>query len=470
MDRSTDSSAVQLPLDRLAEVLPRYAQAGPRYTSYPTAPVWTEEFGPERMKAALAGVDTSEPLAVYVHVPFCESLCHFCACNRTITRDPQRPARFLDAIEREIASVGDALSGRARLGELHLGGGTPTHLTPDQLERLHDAIASTFAPDAESECSIEVDPRVTTPEHVARLAALGFRRISMGVQDFDPKVQAAIHRIQPVETTRALVDRCRAAGFESVGFDLIYGLPFQTPDSFARTLESVVELGADRIALYSYAHVTWVAKQQRGFERHDLPGDEAKLALMLQAIERLQAAGYEHLGMDHFALPGDSLARAARRGRLHRNFMGYTTSDCASLIGLGPSAISELPLGFAQSHRGVDEWCGVVESGRLATLRGHALSDDDRERRWLIARIMCRGEVGAADYAETFGAALGDRHREAFARLDPFLEDGLAECGADGSLRITPAGRLLVRNVAMVFDAYLPEQQRSGGRLFSRTV
>lgn len=460
------------------QVLPRYEGPGPRYTSYPTAPVWTEAFGPDEMRAALA--DDASPrdpdappgdaISLYAHVPFCRSLCHFCACNRVITRDAALPESWLDTIEREIAAVRAAMPRASRASQLHWGGGTPTHLAPAQIRRLFAALVDAFPLARGAEVSIEVDPRVTTPEHVEVLRELGFSRISMGVQDFDPRVQEAIHRHQPVSMTADLVARARAAGFESASFDLIYGLPFQNEAGFARTLDEVLAIEPDRVALYSYAHVTWVAKQQRGFERHDLPDARTKLRLFVMALRRFAGAGYVYVGMDHFARPDDELARALRERRLRRNFMGYTTQAGVELLGFGPSAISELRGAFAQSQREIEAWRAAVEKDGVATLRGHVLTEDDRRRRFVISRIMCHGGLRADEWRSAFGGRLSDDFAAEIARLAPLAADGLVTLEGDGSFAVTALGRLLVRNVAMVFDAYLPEQQRSGRPLFSRTV
>ncbi len=459
-----------LDLARLEVLLPRYETAGPRYTSYPTAPTWTEEFGPEAFREALGRIESGAELSVYVHVPFCRSLCHFCACNRVITRDPERPARWLDRVQREIRSVRRLLPERLRVSQIHWGGGTPTHLSPEQIEALFGSLAESFPPGADAEISIEVDPRVTTREHLLALERCGMNRISLGVQDIDPRVQQAIHRIQPAEQTAALVDAARERGFLSVGFDLIYGLPFQTEASFDRTLDAVLAMRPDRIALYAYAHVTWVAKQQRGFERKDLPSPPRRLAIFLLALRRLLEAGYRHIGMDHFALPEDSLSRALDEGTLRRNFMGYTTHAGAELVAFGPSAISEVSACFAQSHRDLEAWGRAVEEQGLATFRGHALSRDDRERGFAISGIMCRGELSAADFEARFGSPLRERFAEELARLEPMERDGLVRVEPDGSVILEPPGRLLVRNVAMVFDAYLPRQREGERPLFSRTV
>jgi len=454
----------------LRGLLPRYVRPLPRYTSYPTAPAWSDAFGPDDYRRALARVDGD--VSVYVHVPFCRSLCHFCACNRIITRDEALPARYLDTLEREIGLARREIPSEVRAAQLHLGGGTPTHLTPSQLRRLVRFVGDTFPLRADAEVSIEVDPRVTTPDHVAAIREGGFNRVSLGVQDFDATVQEAIHRIQPKSVTASLVHDLRAAGVESIAFDLIYGLPFQTTESFERSLADVIELAPDRIAIYSYAHVTWVAKQQRGFERKDLPGAETKLELFTLALRRLMDAGYVYIGLDHFAKPEDDLARALAAGTLRRNFMGYTTQAGLDLLGFGPSAISELAGAYAQNHRGLDDWKSAVGDGRLATLRGHVLTADDEDRRFVIAGLLCQGGVDAEAYAERFGGRFEARHAEALARLAPMEEDGLVERSEQGSLRLTPEGRVLARNVAAVFDAYLPatEEGDSAPRRFSQSV
>lgn len=455
--------------ERVREILERYQTAAPRYTSYPTAPVWSEAYGPGSYLGELAALG-SDPVSLYVHVPFCRSLCHFCACNRIITRDSDLPRRYLELIEREIATVREAIPGAPLATQIHWGGGTPTHLAPEQIRRLLAALCGAFPVAPDAELSIEVDPRVTTPEHVEALREGGFNRISMGVQDFDPRVQEAIHRTQPPGLTAQLVDRARRAGFESVSFDLIYGLPFQTPVSFDRTLEQVLEIAPDRVALYAYAHVTWIAKQQRGFERQDLPTPENRFEILVRAVQRFLDAGYVYVGMDHFAQPEDALVRALEEGTLRRNFMGYTTQAGVDLIGFGPSAISELQRSYAQSHRGLQDWEDAVRQRGVATFRGHVLSPDDQIRRWVISQIMCRGSLAAGTYREAFGADFAERHGAELRRLAPMVEDGLLCVEDDGSLRLRPLGRLLVRNVASVFDAYLPDQAGDGERRFSQTV
>ena len=468
----TANAAFDLDWDAVLALLPRYVEAGPRYTSYPTAPVWSDAYGPDAFREDLAALATraADPLSLYVHVPFCRSLCHFCACNRIITQRREPPAAWLDAVEREIATVRQAVGSDRPVSQLHWGGGTPTHLDPDQIERLHRALRTAFSLAPDAECSLEVDPRVTTEAHVERLAALGFTRLSMGVQDFDPRVQAAIHRVQSVADTAALVEHARRAGFQGIAIDLIYGLPFQSEASMRRTLDHVLAIGPDRVALYSYAHVTWVAKQQRGFERHDLPAPEDKLRILVGAIRRFLAAGYVHVGFDHFARPDDPLARALADGTLRRNFMGYTTQAGVDLLGFGPSAISETREAYAQSARELDAWSHAANAGALATVRGHRLDLEDRRRAWVIGRILCAGHVDPAAYRAAFGDSLTERFAKELASLAPLEADGLVARTSDGGFALRPLGRLLARSVAMRFDAYLPAQQQGERPLFSQTV
>ncbi len=464
---------LDLDLDHLERILPRYDRAVPRYTSYPTAPVWSEAYDAEAFRADLAelGERTDQPLSLYVHVPFCRSLCHFCACNRIITKDAALPARYLETVRREVATIREAVPDTGRLAsQQHWGGGTPTHLAPDQIRTLFETVVDAFPMQPGAEISIEVDPRVTTAAHVDALRACGFGRMSMGVQDFDPRVQEAIHRIQPADQTGALVEQARAGGFESVNFDLIYGLPYQTEESFARTLDTVIELAPDRLALYAYAHVTWVAKQQRGFERKDLPDPGTRLRIMLMAIRRLLDAGYEFIGLDHFARPDDELAQALRDGTLRRNFMGHTTQEGVELLGFGPTAISELAGSYAQSQRGLEEWEAAARAGELATMRGFRLSADDQERRWLISRLISLGRVDASEFERRTGRSFAESYGPELARLAAPAEDGLVEIAADGSVAVTPAGRVLVRNLATAFDAYLPDREGDGTKVFSRSV
>ena len=456
--------------ERIEAVLLRYGGSGPRYTSYPTAPAWSASYDARCFAEDLAGLTPGAAVSLYVHVPFCRSLCHFCACNRRITHDPALPERYLDALTREVEAVRAALPDAHPVEQLHWGGGTPTHLSADQIRRLSGMLAAAFPIAPSAELSIEADPRVTGEAQLEALRACGFRRLSLGVQDFDARVQQAIHREQGVPATARLVARARRLGCVSVAFDLIYGLPFPSVASVLRTLDEVVAIAPDRIALYGYAHVTWVAKQQRGFERQDLPAPRLRLRILVAAIQRLLAAGYVYVGLDHFAKPHDELARAQRTGTLRRNFMGYTTRPGVDLVGLGPSAISELDGAYAQSERELEAWEDALAARGLATLRGHRLTRDDQARRFVIQALLCHEAVEAAAFRARFGAAFAERFAAELARLEAFEADGLVLRAPDGSLRVSPLGRLVLRNVAMVFDAYLPGQRAAAPRLFSQTV
>ena len=444
-----------------AAVLERLSVAGPRYTSYPTANLFDPAFGPERFAAALERFGRGPGrLSLYVHVPFCRSLCHYCACNVTVTRRPGAGAEFLSILAREVELAARALGRKMPVTQLHLGGGTPTFLDPDELRRLHALLAERFDLQRLEEAAVEVDPRATSREQLATLAGLGWNRASFGVQDFDPAVQRAINRLQSVEETRSVVQAARELGFRGINLDLIYGLPFQRLDTFRRTLEEVLALRPDRVALYAYAHVPWMRPAQASFDRRGFPraGPAERLELLREAVRALGAAGYLHLGMDHFALPDDELALARERGALHRNFQGYTVRRAEGLLGLGPSAISDLAAVYAQNGRDLAEWRAPLEQGRLATVRGWELSHEDELRRDAILAVM----TGRALSGEFLAA-----RPEVGARLEPLAADGLVRFGPDGACEATPAGRFFLRNLAMTLDAYLPEARE---RRFSAAV
>lgn len=442
-------------MQELAALARRYDRPGPRYTSYPTVPVWTDGFGEEEYRAALSR-SSGDELSLYVHIPFCERLCAFCACNRTITRDRGRAAAYLDGLERESELLREAL-GRERRGvQLAVGGGSPNFLSAEQLARLASLVERSFPALPGAERSIELDPRATTAEQIEVLAECGFNRLSFGVQDLDPRVQHAIRRVQPLERVESLTRLGRRRGVRSINYDLMYGLPYQTEASFDRTLDAVLSLRPDRIALYSYAHVTWVAKAQRGFARRDLPSAERKLAIFALAVDRLVGAGYRFLGLDHFALPEDDLARSAEDGEMRRNFMGYTTRAGLDLLALGASGISELSDAYAQSEKDPDGWLAAVRDDRLPTVRGWRLTRQDALRRDLIQELMCRGRIPLEVLPELE------------AKLAPLLEDGLLS-RKPREYAVTPLGRFFLRVIAMSLDAYLPDAE-GGTPRFSRTV
>jgi oxygen-independent coproporphyrinogen III oxidase len=454
------------------ELLLDLAGPGPRYTSYPTVPEWSEAFGTSDAVAALerAAGRADEPLSIYVHLPFCSRLCLFCGCTVEITKRRDRVEAYLDALDGEFELVAKHLGSRRGVVQLHWGGGTPTHLDPKQLERVFDMVARRFHLVDDAEISLEVHPHVTTFEQIDVLRALGFNRISMGVQDLDPHVQALIHRDQTTEETVRLVDYARRAGFEGVNLDLLYGLPAQTERTFGATLDTIAELRPDRLAVYGYAHVPWLKHAQRSLEEHGLPTPQERAGLFALALSKLGASGYEVIGLDHFALPTDGLHRAIASGLLHRNFMGYTTAPAREMVALGMSSISDVGGAFFQNERTAAEYEARIARGELPIVRGMVRDADDDLRRAVIQDLMCRMHVdldelavrfGRDDLAATFALEWRDLERYAahgFCALSPRRID------------VTPKGRLFLRRLAMVFDAYLREKQPDSTQRFSRTV
>jgi oxygen-independent coproporphyrinogen-3 oxidase len=439
------------------ELIRRFDISGPRYTSYPTADRFVEAFGPAQYARWLGSREVgglNRPLSLYVHIPFCNTICYYCACNKIITKDHSRSARYLDFLEREIDLVDRHLAGGREVTQLHLGGGTPTFLAEDEMRRLMAAIRSRFQLAGHGEFSIEVDPRKVDAAQVALLAELGFNRMSIGVQDFDPLVQAAVNRIQSFDETAVVLEAARENGFKSVSMDLIYGLPHQTVERFAATLERVIELSPDRLSLYSYAHLPRLFKPQRRIEEAALPTAADKLGIMKYAIERLVDAGYVYIGMDHFAKPDDELTIAQQQGRLHRNFQGYSTQAECDMIAFGISSISKLGAIYAQNHKTEEDYYDALERGELPVLRGVELTADDVLRRSIIQALMCHFELSIEsieiahliDFRRYFAPELHDLARMA--------EAGLVEIG-DRWITVLPPGRLLVRAIAMVFDRYL---------------
>ncbi len=471
MPRGPSTDVPTAPQPVTLDLLRRYDRPGPRYTSYPTAVEFHGGFDGDAYAARLreAACRPAEPLSLYLHLPFCESRCGFCGCSVIITRKRHVAAQYLEYLAREIAMVAAALGSRRRVVQYHWGGGTPTYLSVPQMRALHDAVQRHFDVDATGELALEVDPRVTTTDHLDAVRALGFNRLSLGVQDFDADVQQAVNRIQGVDQTRALVDHARGLGFTSINVDLIYGLPRQTPGSFAATVDTVIGVRPDRIAAYSFAHVPWIRAHQKLLKVEELPTADRKLQLLLDARARLLAAGYAPLGIDHFALPEDDLARAAASGRLHRNFMGYTTRPAADLVGLGVSAIGDVAGAFAQNTRKLSAYYAALDAGRFPIERGYALDADDAIRRHVIAQLMCNMQVDTRDVASRFGITFD----EYFAHERRELADGPIADGflrdEDGWLRATPAGRFFVRNVCMIFDRHL-RRKRAEAPVFSRTI
>lgn len=455
-----------------AALLSRYDRPGPRYTSYPTAPQFSEAFKePQLREAALLSNGDPIPrrLSLYVHVPFCMSPCFYCGCNRIITRDLARGEVYLARLYREIELTAAMFDRDREVVQLHFGGGTPNFLSPGQLHETVDALKRNFRfSEADNrDISIELDPRFLTPDDVGQLAASGFNRASLGVQDFDPDVQEAVNRIQGVDETRAIIDACRQYGMKSVNVDLIYGLPKQNLPGFERTLDTVIQARPDRLAVYSYAHLPELFKPQRQLNAEFLPSAELKLELLRMAIEKLTGAGYVYIGMDHFALPDDELALAQARGSLHRNFMGYTTHADSDLVGMGVSAISHIGDSYSQNARDLPSWQAALDEGRLPIWRGMTLSDDDVIRADLIQSLMCQGEIPIAALERRYGIAFLEYFDSAMEQLDPLEADGLVRL-EPGRIIATPRGRLLLRIIAMCFDRYL--QQPAVPMRYSRAI
>ncbi len=455
-----------------ADLLRRYDRPGPRYTSYPTAVEFEESVGRETYEQCLAEADErpADPLSLYVHLPFCDERCLFCGCHVIISPHKERARPYLELLAREIELVAERLPHRRGFSQLHLGGGTPTYHSPEELDRLLGGLLASFHPLPGAELAVEVDPRVTTPAHLDTLAARGFNRLSMGVQDFTPKVQEAVHRIQSRELTEALIEHARRAGFEGINADLIYGLPHEELASSEQPVDAAIEMRVNRVAIYSFAFVPWIRGHMKNLAESDFPDRELKLELFAMARERLLAAGYEPIGMDHFALPDDELALARRENRLRRNFQGYTVIPAEDVIGLGISAIGDVCGAYVQNAKKLSDYTHAIEQGLLPAERGVRRDADDELRRDVIHALMCnfRVDVPAIEaahgvrFAETFAAELkrlAEHEREGLVRVTP------------ERIEATPAGELFVRNLAMCFDRYFWEKEGGDERpVFSRTV
>ena len=441
-------------------LLRRFDTPGPRYTSYPTADRFVEAFGAVDACRALAQraqgpmAAASAPLSLYVHIPFCEAVCYYCACNKVITRHHERAAEYLDALDLEIGLVRAELGSAQQVSQLHFGGGSPTFLSDAELERVMASLRGAFHIDGSTEMSIEIDPRTVTPQRLAFFRDLGFNRISFGVQDFDPQVQQAVHRVQPFESVRGLMASARELGFESINADLIYGLPKQTPESFARTVAQIGELRPDRIALYAYAHLPQRFKPQRRILVADLPSAGQRVDMLGGAIAGFLARGYSYIGMDHFALPDDALAVAKRQGRLHRNFQGYSTQPDCDLIGLGVSSIGKVGASYYQNAKTLPEYYDALRQGQLPVQRGIALTRDDVLRRAVIMALMCQGRVEFESIQLAHLIDMREYFAHELAQLQPMAEAGLVEL-EPGAVQVTASGWYVVRAVAMVFDRAL---------------
>lgn len=452
-------------------LLTKYDVPGPRYTSYPTVPAWHSSVGAADYRRALSSIDDSGSLSLYIHIPFCERLCHFCGCMQVITADRQRSLPYVEKLMAEIELVAAQLSPQARnVSQLHFGGGTPNFLQPEELTRIVETLHRHFRFLPRAEIAIEMHPRTSTRAFCENLQKLGFNRISLGVQDFDPQVQALIHRHQTYEMTEAMVSLLRTLDFRCFNFDLIYGLPGQSLPGWENTLQQVLALRPNRLAVYSYAHVPWVRPVQRSFKDEDLPSPELKLELFQRAYEVFLTHGYRTIGMDHFALADDELSLALDEGSLHRNFMGYSTHADAHQLGFGVSAISYAGGHYFQNLKQLPSYESSLAKRELATFRGFLLERDDAIRRELIMAVMCRGEIDIVRFEKHWGVSFRDYFAEEHIALQPLIQDALLRLEPT-KLTVTSAGFLFLRNISMVFDRYLAGiRQGANNPTFSRTV
>lgn len=456
-----------MKLDLSAEDVLRYSEPGPRYTSYPTHPVWNEKMGSQDLCDELASFTPETPLSIYIHLPFCEKLCHFCACHRIIDSSQAHHEAYLRDLEKEIGLLAKTLQKKGRIVQMHWGGGTPTFLSPQALDRLADLCHQTFFFEADAEISIEANPVVTRPEHLEVLEARGFNRLSLGVQDFNSEVQDLINRHQTFEQTKDLIDEARRLGFESINLDLVYGLPRQTPERFRSTLQQVIDLRPERLAVYSFAKVPWKHPFQRRFKDEDLPEGLDKVQLYLLARELLERAGYEAVGMDHFALPDDELCVAKKNKVLHRNFMGYTTKGEAQLLGLGVSAISGTQHLYTQNAKTLPAYHRGLEGDKFPVVLGHRLSEEDEIRRWVIRELMCNFEISYDRFEKLWKRSFLSHFSKALEEIKVFETEGLLNLNSKGIV-VVGRGQVLVRNIVMHFDEYLPQDKKL--RQFSNTI
>lgn len=457
------------------DLLRRYDRPGPRYTSYPTAPQFSADFGEVDLRECIRRSNAElipRRLSLYLHIPYCFSPCFYCGCNRIITRDLAKGRTYVARLVREIEQLGALFDRDREVIQLHFGGGTPNFLRPRELEEIVESVRSHFrlTACADRDFSLELDPRFIQEADIAEYARLGFNRASLGVQDFDPDVQRAVNRIQSVEQTLRVIEDCRKAGFRSINVDLIYGLPKQTAAGFERTLDTVLAVRPDRLAIYGYAHLPELFKPQKQIEAADLPSAETKLGLLRLAIDKLSAAGYVYIGMDHFALPEDDLARAQAAGSLQRNFMGYTTHAECDLVGIGMSAISRVGDAFSQNPRDLAGWEIALDQGRLPVWRGLRLDEDDLLRAEVIQQLMCQGYIDMAAIEQRHEIDFHGYFADALAKLQPLVSDGLATLD-ERRMTATSAGRLLLRMIAMCFDRYLTEPGAAAARpRYSRVI
>lgn len=456
--------ATEQRLEFSEALLKKYDQTGPRYTSYPTAVQFTEEFQSRHYRELARSTseeNSSSPLSLYFHIPFCDTICYYCGCSKIVTRDHGLVSPYLTHLQKEINLQAALFNGRP-VEQLHWGGGTPTFLSNEEMTQLMSMTADAFNLDKtdDREFSIEVDPRSVDEEGIEVLASIGFNRLSMGVQDFDPDVQKSVNRIQSEEGTLAVLKSARDNGFKSISIDLIYGLPKQNVESFSHTLDKVISAQPDRIAVYNYAHLPHLFKTQRGIHEDELPSPDVKLEILALTISKLTQAGYIYIGMDHFAKPDDELALAQRNGTLHRNFQGYSTHADCDLIGLGLTSIGKVGNSYSQNYKDIESYYKTLDDGKLTVFRGLLLDEDDIMRRDIISELMCHSTLNYNSIEAQYNINFGDYFKQEIADLAPFEADKLVEVSAK-KIQITPAGRMLLRNIAMQFDAYL----KPGGKV-----
>ncbi len=452
------------------ELILKYDRPGPRYTSYPTAPHFHEGFGTGEYIGEIEKTnppDSETPLSLYLHLPFCKSVCYFCGCNVHFTKDRSLGETYVDSVLKEIRQLSSMVGSKRKVVQVHWGGGTPTFLPAPTLGRLYQGIRDNFTIDEQAEIGVEIDPREIKEEHFALMSECGFNRISMGIQDYDPEVQKAIHRIQPEELTRGVFDRCRDYGFDSINIDLIYGLPYQTTDRFRRTVDRIAEMAPDRIAVFNFAYLPEMIGHQKAIPREALPSPMEKLNILEMVVERFTSEGYVFIGMDHFARPEDELTVALKDRTLYRNFQGYTTKAGCDLFGLGVTSIGQVGSCYAQNRKDLAGYHRAVAESGLAVFRGIALTDDDLLRRDIITRLMCHFVLHKGEIEKKYGLDFDEVFADALEALQPMREDGLLSLLPD-RIEIHPLGRLMVRNIAMAFDAYLKTPEEA--KRYSRTV
>ncbi len=451
------------------DLIRRFDSLGPRYTSYPTADRFHSDFTATSYIQYLQQRNQAQnkpPLSLYIHIPFCASLCYYCACNKVITKDRSKSAIYLNYLARELQLVKQHLTVRETISQLHLGGGTPTFLSEDEMRGLMALLRENFDFADDAEISIEIDPRTVTSQTLQLLADVGFNRTSLGVQDFDEQVQIAVHRIQPYDMVKKCIEESRAVGFQSINFDLIYGLPKQDLESFSRTLDQVIALSPARIALYNYAHLPTRFKPQRRINEADLPSAEQRLQIFLMSLRRLLAEGYVYIGLDHFAKPDDSLALAVKDKSLHRNFQGYTTRADCDLIALGLSSIGKIGASYVQNLRTLDEYYAALDQDQLPVEKGFHLSPDDLLRREIIMDLMCSTTLNIPEIEKKYQIHFADYFRDELARIAPYVDEGLMNAG-EATVSVTAKGRMFVRAFSMIFDQYL---SRQSGAKYSKLI